>query len=165
MLSPKRLYVYNLLMLFIPVTSFFALKRILLRWCGATIGTNVRICSTAQFLGTGILEIGEETFIGHHSLIVSSAKLKIGAFVGIGPQVYIGTGGHEIDPLGLSSVGKGFDKNIIIEDGCWIGLRATIMPGVTIGKKSVVGAGAVVTRALPGRIVALGVPARVTKTF
>ena len=159
-LKPKRLFFYNLLMTFIPETSCFALKRGLLRWCGATIGKNVRICSSARFYGTGEFEIGEETWIGHHSLMIVSARVFIGAYVDIAPWVYIGTGSHEIDREGLHSAGKGISQPVIIEDGCWLGARAMVLPGVTIKHKAVVGAGALVTKDVAARTVALGAPAR-----
>jgi maltose O-acetyltransferase len=56
-------------------------------------------------------------------------------------------------------------KSIILEDNVWLGARVTILKGVTIGHDSVIGAGSVVTKSIPPRSVAVGVPASVIKTF
>ena len=56
-------------------------------------------------------------------------------------------------------------SNVIIKDGAHIGIGAILMPGVTIGKGAVIGAGAVVTKDIPDYSVAIGVPARVIKSF
>nr|WP_143033346.1 DapH/DapD/GlmU-related protein [Prevotellamassilia timonensis] len=53
---------------------------------------------------------------------------------------------------------------VIIEDDCWIGFNVIILPGVTIGKGSIIGAGAVVTKSIPPYSVAGGVPAKVIKS-
>ncbi len=161
MLHPKRLFLYNLLNRFIPETSAFAFKRALLRWCGARVGKNVRICSSATFLGTGELIIGANTWIGHCSLIIASSTVTIGEKVDIAPKVYIGTGTHVSNFDGDRCAGTGINKDIVIGDGCWIGACATILPGVSIGKMSIIGAGALVNKSLPERVTAVGVPAKI----
>lgn len=163
MLKPERLYIYGLLCRLIPETRLFRLKVALLRWCGAAIGPNVRICSSAVFWGTGQLEIGEDVWIGHEVRITSNACVRIGACVDIAPQVVISTGTHEIDTNGPHSAGRGINLNVTICDGVWIGIRCTVLPGVTVGRKSVVAAGAVVTRDVPEMCLAAGVPAVIKK--
>ena len=54
---------------------------------------------------------------------------------------------------------------VIIEDGCWIGEKVCIMPGVTIGRKSIIGAGSIVTKSIPGYCIAVGNPAKVIKKY
>jgi acetyltransferase-like isoleucine patch superfamily enzyme len=161
MLHPKRLYLYNFLCRFIPETSAFAFKRALLRWCGARVGNNVRICSSATFLGTGELILGDDTWVGHFSLIIASSTITIGDKVDIAPRVYIGTGTHVSNFDGDRCAGMGINQDIVIGDGCWIGACATILPGVSIGKMSIIGAGALVNKPLPERITAVGVPAKI----
>nr|WP_269851768.1 DapH/DapD/GlmU-related protein [Methanosarcina horonobensis] len=56
-------------------------------------------------------------------------------------------------------------KKISIEDDVWIGTNATILPGVTIGKNSVIGAGAVVNKSIPPNSVVVGIPAKIIKTI
>ncbi|RYY14386.1 MAG: acyltransferase, partial [Chitinophagaceae bacterium] len=55
------------------------------------------------------------------------------------------------------------DEQVVLKKGCWIGANAIILPGVTIGENSVVGAGSIVTKSIPDRVVAVGSPARVVK--
>lgn len=163
MLRPARLYIYHLLCHWMPETSCFALKRALLRWAGAEIGRNVRICSSTTILGAGNLSIGEDTWIGQNVLVVASGTIEIGDHVDVGPLVYLGNGTHEIDPVNVRSAGNGVSREIVIESGCWLGARATVLPGVRIGRKTVVGAGALVNKDLPPEVVAVGLPGRELK--
>ena len=134
----------------------------LLRWSGAEVGKNVRINSSAVFSGNGDLSIGEDVWIGAGSVImpVAPARVAIGSHVDIGPGVMILTGSHEIDPDGLHIGGRGTAKSVTVGDGCWLGARVTILPGATLAEKTLVAAGAVVTKSVdePCSLVA-GVPA------
>jgi len=144
-----------------PETSFFPLKRFMLRWCGARVGKNVRICSSATFLGTGELILGADTWIGHYCLIIASSTITIGGKVDIAPRVYIGTGTHISNFDGERVAGPGINQDIVVGDGCWIGACATILPGVSIGQMSIIGAGTLVNKSLPERVTAVGVPAKI----
>ena len=165
-MKPFRLWIYRLMSWWLPETRFFGWKRCLLRWAGAMIGKNVRINSSAVFNGNGDLHIGEDVWIGAGSVImpVAPASVAIGSHVDIGPGVMILTGSHEIDPDGLHIGGKGIESPVAIGDGCWLGARATILPGVSLAEKTLVAAGAVVTNSVekPCSLVA-GVPAVVKK--
>ena len=164
-MKPQRLYVCALLFKVLPETRCFSLKTLLLRWAGARIGSKVRICSSVTILGNGNLEIGDEAWVGHEVFIASSSCVKIGRCVDIAPRVFIGTGTHELDPCGDRSAGIGVNHDVIIGDGAWIGACAAILPGVSIGHKAVVAAGAVVTKAVGPREIVAGVPAKFVKTL
>lgn len=82
----------------------------------------------------------------------------------MGPNVSIYSAGHETSVLSRVKFVE-FGHPIRIEDDCWIGGGVTILPNVTIGRGSTVGAGAVVTKSIPPYSVALGAPARVVKTL
>ncbi len=159
-MNTRRAIVVRGIMRLLPETACFALKRALWRWAGVKIGSNVRICSSAFILGAGELEVGDDTWIGHQVFIETGSKVTIGSFVDIGPRVYIGTGSHRIDAVGAHTAGEGTSEPIVIEDGVWLGANVTVLPGVTIGKKALVGAGAVVTRDVGANCLAIGVPAR-----
>lgn len=164
-MKTKRAIIVRGIMKLLPETSCFGLKRFLWRWAGAKIGRNVRICSSAFIIGSGQLVIRDDTWIGHQVFIETSSKVEIGSHVDIAPRVYIGTGTHEIDATGMHSAGLGMSKPIIIEDGVWLGANAIVLPGVTIGMKSVIGAGAVVTRNIDALKVAIGLPAKHTRSL
>lgn len=116
----------------------------------------------------GNIEVGSHVSIGSGAHFVSTlAKIIIHDYVVFGPNVTIYTGDHPIDILGkhiyeitdAEKMGGGnYDKDVIIEAGCWIGTRAIILKGVTVGKGSVVGAGAIVTKDIPPYSVYVGVP-------
>ena len=154
------LYVYKLISSMLPETRCFGLKRSLLRMCGAKIESGVRICSSASFMGAGSLYIGKDTWIGHDVLILSSSNVSIGAYVDVAPRVYIGTGTHEIDRDGTHVAGRGINKDVVIEDGAWLCANSTILPGVSVGKKSIVAAGAVVNKSFGDYEIIAGIPAK-----
>ena len=159
------LYLAGIFMRLLPETRLFGLKRCLLRLAGARLGNNVRVCSSAAILGVGRLEVGDDTWIGHQVLICVGSNVTIGKNVDIGPRVYIGTGTHEIDRQGQRSAGAGANRDVVIEDGAWLGGGCIVLPGVTVGGKSVIAAGAVVTEDVPSGVLAAGVPARIIKTI
>jgi len=96
-------------------------------------------------------------------MICASAKVLVGANVDIGSRVYVGTGTHVIDPIGLRSAGIGHNKPVCIDDGVWIGAGCIVLPGVTIGEKAVLASGSVAADDLPAMVNAAGVPARVLR--
>lgn len=151
----------------LPETRAFTAKRIIYTWLGCEIENGTKITSSAKIYTSGKLIIGENTWIGLNAFIVTSGQgtIKIGRYVSIGPQVFIGTGTHEINPYGPRIAGKGINKDITIGDGVWIGARAVILPGVTIGEMSIIGAGAVVTKDIESYSLAAGIPATVVKHY
>ncbi len=157
------LYFVSIIVHLSPETRFFAFKRFLYRMAGVKIARGVRICSSSKILGSGELSIGENAWIGHRVLIVTSSKIQIGRDVDIAPNVYIGTGTHKIDPNGKRSAGEGVNADVIIEDGAWICVNSTILPGVTIGEKCVIAAGSVVQCSTESQFVYAGIPARKIK--
>ena len=87
------------------------------------------------------------------------APVRIKDRCDVGPGVEFVTGGHEIGTT-QRRAGKGTAEAIVIEAGCWIGAKALILGGVTIGMGSIVAAGAVVTENVPPNTLVAGVPAR-----
>ena len=161
------LYLYNLFTIFLPETKFFGLKSWILQQAGVVIGKNVRVCSSVKIIGDGNLSIGDNSWIGPQTLISCAfpAEVKIGSNVDIAPKVFIGTGSHEIDMIGLHSAGKGLSLSIIVEDGVWICAGVLVLPGVRVGNKSIIGAGSVVTKSIPKFSLGVGNPCRVVKEY
>lgn len=163
-----RLSIYSLICRWLPETRFFGFKVRMLRWCGAKIGKNVRINSSAIFLGNGELTIGDDVWIGAGCRIMptANAHIVIGCHCDLAPEVMILTGSHEIDAKGDHIGGKGTAANVEIEDGCWLGARSTVLPGVTIAKKNILAAGSVMTTSSEiEKSLWAGVPAKMKKHY
>ncbi len=144
-MNSLRLFLANKLMRFLPPSRSFGFKRSLLRFAGAEVGENVRIVSSVEIYSSGRLSIGNNTWIGHQSLIVGGeAEISIGANVNIAPRVVIVTGTHEIDFDSDMVAGAGYSKPVKVGDGAWLGAGAIVLGGSTIGENAVVAAGAVV---------------------
>lgn len=104
------------------------------------------------------------------TLIASRSHICIGSHVMFGPEVTIFGGNHRIDVIGQLMISitdsdkrPEDDKGVVIEDDVWIGTRAIILHGVTIGRGAVVAAGAIVVRDVPPYAIVAGVPAQVIK--
>ncbi len=104
---------------------------------------------------------GDNVFINFGAVILDGAKVTIGAHTMIAPGVHIYTAQH---PLDADERDQWEDcKPGTIGERCWIGGHATICPGVTIGDRTVIGAGSVVTKDIPADCLAVGNPARVIR--
>lgn len=108
--------------------------------------------------------IGPRTFINLGAVILDVGHVSIGADVQIGPNVQLLTPTHPLDP-DVRRSGLEAAEPITIEDNVWLGGGVIVCPGVTIGRDTVVGAGAVVTKDLPRGVVAVGNPAHVIRTL
>lgn len=160
------LYCVNHFISLLPSTRFYPLKAFLLRLAGVQAHPTSQIVSSVNIWGALQVKIGPDTFLGHEVLIVGgNCTVSIGSHVDIGPRVTITTGTHEIDMVGKHSAGLGFSKDVIIADGVWIGANSTILGGVTIGRKAVIGAGSVVTKSIPEFVIAVGNPCRPTRSW
>lgn len=164
-MNSTRLFAIRLLLRFIPETRAFGLKRSLYRWAGANIGKGVRINSSTKIVGVGNLSIGANTWIGPDTIIACSSEVIIGENCDVAPCVYIGDGTHMITPEMDRIAGANTTSNVFIGDGCWICVKSTILPGVSIGRKCVVAAGAVVTTSFDDLKLIAGVPARAIKQY
>ncbi|MBE9182207.1 acyltransferase [Oculatella sp. LEGE 06141] len=109
----------------------------------------------------GTVEIGDRTRIGPYSCL-SGQIIKIGKDCLIASHAGIYANNHIFADRhhNINQQGRTY-QGIVIEDDCWLGSGVRVMDGVTIGKGSVIGAGAVVTKDIPPYSVAVGVPARV----
>lgn len=156
----------NLLFPLIPESRGWGFKRFMLKLAGAKIGRNVKISSSLKVYGAGTLEVGDNTWIGYQTLIVASSSVVIGANCDIAPRVYIGTGTHLVDVNSDHIAAKDISMDVCIGNGCWLCTNSVILPGVKIGKKSVVAAGAVVTKTFnDNNILIAGVPAEKKKNL
>lgn len=126
---------------------------------------------SSDIKGIENLSIGDGSSIPKGSTFYCTrAELKIGNKVVFGPKPTIITGDHRIDIIGKYIIDvtdreklPEQDAPVTIEDDCWIGANVTILKGVTIGRGTVVAAGAVVTNSIPPYCIAGGVPAKPIK--
>jgi len=110
----------------------------------------------------GRLEVGDGVFINYGCSISANQLVRIGHRCSIGTHVIIMDNDfHQIDPQRRDE--RPASAPIVLEENVWLGARVIVLKGVTIGHDSTVGAGSVVTRDLPPRCVAAGVPARVIR--
>jgi maltose O-acetyltransferase len=108
------------------------------------------------------ITVGARTFINYNLTALDVAPIVIGEDCQIGPNVQLLTPVHPLEPQPRRDRLEAA-RPITIEDNVWIGGGAIICPGVTIGRDSVIGAGAVVTRDIPARSLAVGSPAKVIR--
>ena len=110
--------------------------------------------------GTNI-ELGERVFFNFNCVVLDVARVTIGAYSFFGPAVQIYTATHPLD-AGLRRTQES-GKPVEIGSDVWVGGGAIILPGVTIGSRTVIGAGSVVTRDIPDDVLAVGNPCRVIR--
>lgn len=110
------------------------------------------------------IRLGRNVFINYHCVFLDCAPIEIGHDVQIGPAVQLYTAQHPLDPVARRS-GLESARPIRIGNDVWIGGGAVVLPGVTIGARSVVGAGAVVVQDVPPDTVVVGNPSRVIRTL
>jgi acetyltransferase-like isoleucine patch superfamily enzyme/putative methionine-R-sulfoxide reductase with GAF domain len=132
--------------------------------CQILLGDRVAIDRGADITCAGdncTIEIGDGTFVGPYSCIAGPGNVRIGKDCMIAAHSGIVANNHVFaDPLQRIRDQGVTKKGIEIGDDCWLGYGVKVLDGVTIGKGSVIGAGAVVTKDLPPYSVAVGVPAK-----
>jgi maltose O-acetyltransferase len=108
------------------------------------------------------IHVGDHVFLNYMCTILDCNEVHIGHHVMVGPAVQIYTAAHHLQ---AESRIQGWEvaKPIVIEENVWLGGAAILLPGVTIGRNAVVGAGAVVTRDVAANTVVAGNPARVIR--
>lgn len=138
-----------------------------------TLGSNCRVCGVLTISGRSKanpppqLLVGDNVDLGWGGNIAVGSKITIGNNVRLAPGVsLIGYPGHPIEPNARARGESETDDQvgeIVLEDDVWLGTRVIVMPGVRIGRGTIVGAGSVVTKNLPEMIVAAGNPAQVKR--
>ncbi len=130
---------------------------------GLRIGDNFRMLrnSTINTIEKGRIEIGDNVYVGEGCIISAYSKIKIGNYVFMGPQNILSDLSHGRDRLDVPMRLQDWTgKPITIEDDVWISSHCVIVPGVTVGKGAVVGAGSVVTHDVPAYAIVAGAPAK-----
>lgn len=138
-----------------------SLRVLFARGIASSIGKAVTIETGCHF-HRGLV-IGDYSGIGIRCRL--SGPVRLGRYVMMGPEVVIHTQNHRHDRLDIPMCQQGYEERrpVTIEDDVWLCERAIILPGVTIGKGSIVGAGAVVSKDIPPFSVVVGNPAKVVR--
>ena len=108
------------------------------------------------------VKVGNNTVINHSGVFLDTNEINIGKHALIGPKSGLYGAIH---PFDVEARNEGIEKakTINIGDGAWLGGKVTVVPGISIGKHSVIGAGSVVTKDIPDDVVAVGNPCRVIR--
>lgn len=131
------------------------IRRFFYRLAGIKIGAGSAVHTGARFYNPINIKIGEDTIIGEKAVLDGRDKLIIGNHVDIASEVMIYNSEHDIESSNFQAI----HKPVVVEDYVFIGPRAIILPGVTIGKGAVVAAGAVVTKNVDAFQIVGGIPA------
>jgi acetyltransferase-like isoleucine patch superfamily enzyme len=131
-----------------------------------TIGDDVWIEPNTMLVAEGDLQIGARSFIGTGSIIAASKEVRVGADALIAAYVTVRDQEHRFDVPGKSFRAQGLSADPVqIGDNVWLGTKATILKGVTIGSNSIIGANSVVRTSIASGSIAAGIPAKVVKNL
>ncbi len=112
--------------------------------------------------GGKFVHFGDYVYANFGLTLVDDTHIYVGDRTKFGPNVVIATGGHPILPE-LRMKGLQYNMPVHIGKNCWLGAGVLVMPGVTIGDNTVIGAGSVVTKDIPANVVAVGNPCKVLR--
>lgn len=112
--------------------------------------------------GGSNVHFGKNVYANFNLTLVDDADIYVGDYTMFGPNVTVCTAGHPINAKLREQVYE-FNIPIYIGKNVWIGANSVILPGVTIGDNSVIGAGSIVTKDIPANVVAFGTPCRVQR--
>lgn len=112
--------------------------------------------------GGQYVSFGNHVYANFNLTLVDDTYITVGNNVMFGPNVVLCTGTHPVSPA-LRLRQAQYNLPVSIGDNVWIGANVSVLPGVTIGSNSVIGAGSIVTRDIPSGVVAAGCPCRVMR--
>lgn len=156
-LSAVSLELTNYILYLVGCMPSHHIRRFFYRLGGMSIGTGSTIHMWAKFYDATNISVGKDTIVGEGAVLDGRDKIHIGDHVDIASEVMVYNAEHDIHSSDFHAI----SAPVVIEDYVFIGPRAIILPGVTIGKGAVVGAGAVVTKNVEPFSIVGGVPAKV----
>lgn len=156
--SLDKLFEYNQL-----PPSQQAKKQALLKEMFAEIGDDCYLETPFHANWSGkFAHFGHHIYANFNLTMMDDSAIYVGNYVMFGPNVTLAAGTHPIDPVSRKKAGQ-YNLPVHIKDNVWIGANAVVIPGVTIGENSVIGAGSVVTKDIPANVVAVGNPCRILR--
>jgi maltose O-acetyltransferase len=161
-----RLMLADLLVRPLPRLCFCRIRTAIYRLAGIKIGPGTSVLGRLTLSGAGRvherLRIGADCVINAPLFLDLTGAISIGDRVSIGHHCVFVTTHHEIG-MAYFRAGTSSGRSIVIGDGSWIAARSTILPGVTVGKASVVAGGAVVAKSVADGVLVGGTPARLIR--
>jgi len=149
-----KLFLVHAISLHLPI---YFLRKLTFRLAGVKIGKGSTIHMGCKFFNPKGVKIGKDTIIGDSAFLDGRSNLTIGDHVDIASEVMVYNSEHDINDPDF----KAIEEPVSIADYCFIGPRAIILPGVSLGKGVIVAAGAVVTKSVDNFQIVGGVPAKV----
>lgn len=162
----KRAWLYLLALLFgsRDFSPIRKLRMLYFQAALASLGPGSKIAGGVRIDHPENVWLGQGCFVGERCILYGYDKITIGDNVLIAPDVLMITRNHVFSDIAVPIREQGYRQApITIEDGVWIGFRAIVLPGITIGRGAIIAAGAVVTNDVPAYAIAGGVPARLIK--
>jgi acetyltransferase-like isoleucine patch superfamily enzyme len=137
----------------------------------AFFGNGAEFRPGAYAVGTSKIKIGNRVVVRPGSMLFGETVIPMDISIDIEDDVMMGSGvqiyvnNHRFDNPLIPLIDQGYypDEKVVLKRGCWIGANAIILPGVVVGENAVVGAGSIVTKSVPSRVVVVGCPAKVIK--
>ena len=109
------------------------------------------------------VHFGSHVYANFNLTLVDDTHIYVGDYCQLGPNVVLVTAGHPVLPELREPLIYQYNAPVRLGRNCWLGAGVLVMPGVTIGDNTVVGAGSVVTKDLPGNVVAVGNPCKILR--
>ena len=106
--------------------------------------------------------LGKNVYANFNLTLVDDTDIYIGDYTMLGPNVVLATAGHPVCPE-LRARAYQYNLPVRIGKNCWLGAGVVVLPGVSIGDNSIIGAGSIVTKDIPANVVAVGNPCRVMR--
>jgi acetyltransferase-like isoleucine patch superfamily enzyme len=149
-----KLFVIHLVSLHVP---FHSVRKLVFLAAGVKMGKGTTVHMGCKFFEPKGVVIGEDTKIGNNAFLDGRTRLFIGDHVDLASEVLVYNSEHDLESSDFSAI----LEEVSIGDYSFIGPRAIILPGVTIGKGAIVAAGAVVTKSVPDFKIVAGIPAKI----
>lgn len=158
----KRKFFLFIINSFLSTTRYFILKRLLLNLSGIKIGKDTKVVGPLYIGTVAKLTIGQECWVGSGFTIYGNGVVEIGNKCDLAPDIGFITGSHIIGSKERRA-GEGVSYEILIEDGCWIGARTTIMGNTIISNSTIIGTSSLVNKSIAANVIAIGIPAKIIK--
>lgn len=168
MINSKKIYLVNLLMAVLPNSGCQKFKASLYRWAGVKVGSDVEFFQGIKVQGIGELEIQDKAFIGHEVLFMlnEGSKIVVEESSVVSSRAMLITGFHPITPDGERIIGRdGTCSTVRVCKGAAVLAGCTVLPGVSVGEKALVAAGATVAKDVEAYTLVGGCPARLIRSL